>query len=194
MAPNFDWYQDVWEWNGSTWKQLAILPRSKRALPGDAYDASRGILYSIGGSYLNNGPSTATSEIWELRLHNGPIGPGEPTWSQPLIAEQPAYLGGQLVLSFPNPRGSAQLAIAPGLGIQPPLIVQGPGFCTPLSLYPDLTRAIWLPVATNPARVQFAIPPLSALQDLSLSLQAVTLQPQNCITATNGLAVILRGR
>jgi hypothetical protein len=186
---------DLWELDHDRWHPRGILPRSHRAWSATAYDAGRGILHSVGGSYLLSGPISAASEIWELRLAAGPTGPGEPTSGQWLRAEHPAYLGGSLSVRFRSDNGWSILGYAPGLPTLPGLVVQGPGLCSPLTLYPDLAQANWLPVTTNPGHASFAIPQLPGLQDVSVCLQAIaTSTPTNCLTATNGLAVVLRTR
>jgi hypothetical protein len=122
----------------------------------------------------------------------GVAGEGAPSRTHPLATESAAYLGGVLEVTFPNERGWALLGFAPGGPQLPGVILQGPVFCSQLRLYPDLTQANWVAVTANPGSASFAIPRLAGLQDASVCLQAVVVTAAGCLTATNGLAVILR--
>lgn len=53
---------DTWEWNGSTWTQVATTGPSRRANYGMVYDSTRGVTVLFGGATVGQ---HANRETWE---------------------------------------------------------------------------------------------------------------------------------
>jgi hypothetical protein len=84
---DIDYYNDTWEYDGSSWKQIVITgtkpsPRSGHAM---AYDAARNRLVLCGG--VNN--SGYSSETW-VYASDGTVG----TWTQHFPSPNPSGSGG----------------------------------------------------------------------------------------------------
>ena len=85
-GPNNTVFDDLWEWDGSSWSQVqaAVRPPA-RAIPAMAYDPIRKSLIMFGG--LSNSYGGYLCDTWEWRS-------GTRTWQQLLPASSPACTGG----------------------------------------------------------------------------------------------------
>jgi hypothetical protein len=58
-------YRDTWEWDGSSWTQVATTGPSARSFHGMAYDWRRGVTVLFGGQHFDGGSATYYGDTWE---------------------------------------------------------------------------------------------------------------------------------
>jgi hypothetical protein len=173
-------FDETWEWNGVTWRQLrpvAAPPTGGDDFAAAAYAPSlrRIVLAGLG-----------LVDTWQLVPACEEVGEGHASGGPRLVCTSEPILGGALWLSFPSAGGVAAVLFSPAcLGAPAP--VGPPLFCAPGSLFPDPSAVLSVPVAGHPAQLIVPIPFSFHLLGATTCVQAAALQPQGCLLLTQGM-------
>ena len=184
---------DTWEWNGTNWTQRAPTAapevRSYHAL---AYDTFRGRTVLLGG-FDSTGLElvTTTSEYSNVA---DVIGDGHPGGGLSIACPAPTTVGGQLCVTFPSPQSLAFLLLAIGDCSLPGVQLFGGSLCSnPMFLFPNQATLVSVGAPGNPAQTCVPIPNVPSLANLPICVQGLSFELGNCLRATNGLLVRVRG-
>jgi hypothetical protein len=173
-------YDETWEWNGATWRQLqpiAAPPTSREDSAAIAYAPSLGRAVIVG---------LGSADTWQLVPFCEDVGLGHPSGGLALACTSEPVIGGALGLSFPSAAGVAMVVLSPAC-LPAPAPVGPPLFCAPGAFFPDPGPAFAFPVLGNPARVLAPIPFSFSLLGATACVQGAALQPQSCLRLTQGV-------
>lgn len=184
----FRYLGDIWEWNGSFWRQRQPETASFRGTENLAacYDRNRRTIVAFGGQQDFSAPPV--DQTWEIEAYAIESALGQ-TLPIPLqVTGRPAVAQTNTVpLRLRVPGYGAFVIFGLNQAIAPHLILTPPTTCVAQTLYVEPAVTAFVPEAT-----EYVLPIRPAVLGATLSAQALTLTPAGCWSLTTAWHVRVR--
>jgi hypothetical protein len=177
---------DIWEWNGITWRQRVpdTVLASAAYNHSLVYDSVRGRCVRFGGT---DGISQL-AETYDIYALVDVIGAGHASGGLPFLTLSPPAIGNIFRLWFDLPSSVGSLLVGRGSNPVPAFTLSPPLFCSTATFWTNPLVSVSLG-AMPQGGIPLPIPANPSLVGGTLAFQGISMQPTSCLLATDALNV-----